>query len=56
MILMMIFFLFIIRYRSTSVYFVFELRIFVVLENTNDICYFCLLFCFENIFDDGKQW
>ena len=50
-----------------SVYFVLELRIFVMMENTNDVfffidkentndvCYFCLLFCFENVSNNGKH-
>ena len=38
-----------------SVYFVLKLIIFVMMENTNGVCYFYLLFCFENISDDGKH-
>ena len=38
-----------------SIYFVLELIIFVVMENTNGVCYFCKLFCFENVCDDGKH-
>ena len=37
-----------------SVYFVLKLKIFVMMENTNGVCYFYLLFCFENVYDDGK--
>ena len=38
-----------------SVYFVLELRIFVMMENTNGVCYFFLLFCFENVCNNGKR-
>ena len=37
-----------------SVYFVLEFMIFVMMKNTNDVCYFGLLFCFENVYDGGK--
>ena len=37
-----------------SICFVLELIIFVKIENTNDVCYFCLLFCFKNVCDDGE--
>ena len=37
-----------------SIYFVLEFTIFVMMKNTNDVCYFCLLFCFENVCDDGN--
>ena len=36
------------------VYFVFELKIFVMMEIINSVYYFCLLFCFENVCDDGN--
>ena len=38
-----------------SVYFVLELTNFVIMESTNGVCYFCLLFCFENVCNDGKH-
>ena len=30
-----------------SVYFILELRIFVMMESIDGVCYFCLLFCLK---------
>ena len=38
-----------------SVYFVLKFRIFVMMESINGVCYFCLLFCFGNVYDDGND-
>ena len=39
-----------------SAYFVLELKIFVMMGSTNGgVCYFCLLFYFENVCNDGKH-
>ena len=38
-----------------TICFVLELKIFVMKESANGVCYFCLLFCFENVCDDRKQ-
>ena len=43
------------RFWGVTVYFVLELRIFVMMESTNGVCYFCLLFCFKNVCDDRKH-
>ena len=38
-----------------TIYLVLELRIFVMMESTNGFYYFCLLFYFESVCDDGRH-